>query len=245
MYSPNKFAFENWSLSVPFSTPLLCALLFGLYSLSQRLKQLCQEISKSAWSVKFCWLPVPLLYQLQVTNPFPRGVQIIMCSNNAFLEKTKNTSVDLLLEELVTVHVKISWSYSPGEPSILPQTVWHFESYTVFSGDDDVCRRACWGRWLEKRLSHFILTVLSFTRWWGQLKRNVPNREIRVLSYSMVKYTSENSKAAGYCSSSCQTQSRNIKNKGDWEKKERIIRFNLSFSHIIPVSAQSVLHWCA
>lgn len=46
MYSPDKFVFEN--LSVPFSTPLLCALLFGLYSLSQLLKQLCQEISKSA-----------------------------------------------------------------------------------------------------------------------------------------------------------------------------------------------------
>lgn len=85
-----------------------------------------------------------------------------------------------------------------------------------------------------------ILTVLSFTRWCGQLKRKVPNNEIRALSYNMVKYISENSKAAGYCSSSCQTQSRNIKNKGDWKEKQGI-RFSKSLSQVMPFSLQLVL----
>jgi hypothetical protein len=51
------------------------------------------------------------------------------------------------------------------------------------------------------------------------LKRKVPNSEIRVLSHSTAKYVSENSKAAGYCSSSCHVVSKNSKNKGDWQEQ--------------------------
>lgn len=148
-----------------------------------------------------------------------------------------------------TVYGKITWKniliiFIWGAEYFAPNRVWHFEKYKgiPFSWDDVISRRACWSLLFEKYVEHFILTVLSFTRWWGQLKRKVPNNEIRALSYNMVKYISENSKAAGYCSSSCQTQSRNIKNKGDWEKKQRIISLNIRFSQVTPISLQLVLH---
>lgn len=52
------------------------------------------------------------------------------------------------------------------------------------------------------------------------MKRKVPKREMRVLSYSTAKYVSENSKAAGYCSRSCHVASKNSRNKGDWQTQK-------------------------
>lgn len=125
---------------------------------------------------------------------------------------------------------KSLWLYSPGDLNVLPQREREDlkDTEEAFNWDAVISRGAGCSLLLE--VQPLLLTVLSLTRWWGQLKRKVPNKEMRALSYRMVRYTSENSKAAGYCSSSCQTQSRNIKNKGDWEKKQEMIRFNISFS---------------
>lgn len=92
--------------------------------LFQLFKQLCQEISKFAWSVKFYLLPVILLSEFQKQICFLEELQITMQNSNVLPRKKTTKKFNRLSSWIVTVCAQVTWKlfwlYSPGDLSVLP-----------------------------------------------------------------------------------------------------------------------------